>query len=55
MFSSKLACCACLQVLLCVLARALVMWNSVEPSEAWIQAQLPTLLKVRSGACAHAS
>lgn len=36
----------CLQVLLCALARALVMWDSVAPTETWIQAQLPTLLKV---------
>ena len=37
----------CRQVLLCVLARVLVMWDSVAPSEAWIQAQLPTLIKAR--------
>jgi hypothetical protein len=45
----------CWQVLLCVLARALVMWDSVAPSEAWLQAQLPTLIKVHSGSGPHVS
>ncbi len=42
-----------LQVLLCTMARSLVMWDSVAPTEAWIQAQLPTLLKVPT--TAHAT
>ena len=34
------------QVLLCTFAHALVMWDAVAPTEAWVEAQLPTLLKV---------
>lgn len=36
------------QVLLRVLGRALVMWDTVEPSQAWLDAQLPHLLRVSS-------
>lgn len=35
------------QLCLRTLMRALVLWDSIEPSEAWVQAQLPPLLKVR--------
>ena len=33
-------------ILLRVLARALVMWDKVLPTEAWVQQQLPRLLRV---------
>lgn len=35
-------------VLLRVLARGLVLWDSVQPTEEWVQAQLPELFKVSS-------
>lgn len=34
-------------LLLRVLGRSLVMWDTLQPTEAWIQAQLPPLLQVR--------
>ncbi len=34
-------------VLLRVLARGLVMWDSVQPTREWLQSQLPDLIKVR--------
>lgn len=34
-------------ILLRVLGRSLVMWDTLQPTEAWIQAQLPPLLQVR--------
>ena len=33
-------------ILLRVLARALVMWDKLLPTEAWVQQQLPRLLRV---------
>jgi hypothetical protein len=30
-----------------VLARALVLWDDVQPSDAWVQAQLPPLIQAR--------
>ena len=30
-----------------VLARALVLWGDIAPTEAWVQAQLPPLIRVR--------
>lgn len=33
-------------ILLRMLARSLVMWDSVEPSHAWVLDQLPPLIKV---------
>ncbi len=30
-----------------VLARGLVMWDDVQPTHEWVQAQLPDIIKVR--------
>lgn len=40
-------------LLLRVLGRALVMWDSLQPTETWIQAQLPPLLQVGVGRLKH--
>ena len=34
-------------ILLRVLARSLIMWDSMEPSMAWVRAQLPAVLQTR--------
>lgn len=31
-----------------VMMRALVMWDSVEPAEAWVERQLPSILQVKN-------
>ena len=42
-------------VMLRVLARNLVMWDDLQPSAAWMAAQLPDIIRVSPGACgAHA-
>lgn len=38
-------------LLLRVVARALVLWDSVQPTQEWLQAQLPPLVRVRAGTC----
>ena len=36
------------QVVLRVVGRALVLWDSVQPTQEWLQAQLPPVLRVRA-------
>jgi hypothetical protein len=36
------------QVLLRVVGRALVLWDGVRPTQEWLQAQLPSVLRVRA-------
>jgi hypothetical protein len=38
-------------ILLRLLGRSLVMWDSVEPSVEWVTRQLPPLLQVRAALC----
>ncbi len=40
-------------VMLRVLGRAMVMWEGVQPSQAWLDAQLPPLLQVRDVLSLH--
>ena len=36
-----------------VLARALVLWADIAPTQAWVQAQLPPLIQARPGRAGH--
>ena len=40
-----------MQILLRVTARALILWDTIEPSEAWVYAQLPPVLRRKWGEC----